>query len=87
MGRASGHKFEARSTDLRAQVRARRRYLGDAGPLHYPMRSTGSEQSLCHAGGRVFVYTTTDSATVTINADDFESRTRAMATQIQREEK
>jgi len=39
------------------------------------------------AGGRAIVYATIDSGTVTINADGSESRIRAMATKIQREEK
>ncbi|MDN5942874.1 MAG: hypothetical protein L0H94_13405 [Nitrospira sp.] len=39
------------------------------------------------AGGRAIVYATIDSITVTINADGSESRTRAMATKIQRDDK
>ena len=39
------------------------------------------------AGGRAIVYATIDSVTVTINADGSESRIRAMATKIQREDK
>jgi hypothetical protein len=39
------------------------------------------------AGGRAIIHATIDSITVTINADGSESRIRAMATKIQREDK
>jgi hypothetical protein len=58
-------------------------------PVIYLIRCDQQEVSRVSsmAGGRVIIYATIDSATVTINADGSESRIRAMATKIQGEDK
>ena len=58
-------------------------------PVLYLIRCDQQEVSRVSsmAGGRVIIYATIDSATVTINADGSESRIRAMATKIQGEDK
>lgn len=58
-------------------------------PVFYIIRCDENEVSRVSAmaGGRAIVYATIDFGTVTINADGSESRIRAMATKIQREEK
>jgi hypothetical protein len=58
-------------------------------PVIYLIRCDQQEVSRVSAmaGGRAIIYATIDSATVTINADGSESRIRAMATKIQREDK
>jgi hypothetical protein len=58
-------------------------------PVIYLIRCDQQEVSRVSsmAGGRVIIYATIDSATVTVNADGSESRIRAMATKIQGEDK
>ena len=58
-------------------------------PVIYLIRCDQQEVSRVSsmAGGRAMIYATIDSATVTINVDGSESRIRAMAIKIQREDK